>query len=321
MPDARQRLQLMRMQCADEPNWPMRSFAAETNERDEPVDWRCEHCGFCQLSHAHGCRDLLLSAIWHNLDLMVKFLNVVRTAGLDLTGTMRLEMLWSPREFASLKELDTPFGPGIENAGRLEWLRTETHGDFRVDLWNTGEEREGKSQLAYRLCWLDKQRAREIAEERGEVDLPNDQVWEVVFAGERFYPGLSMSIDGDYALGTLIGFLSAKPGDVEDDFFKDYTERQLKFAEEHGEELSVWCADLETTDEERLDRLTSELDSRLAELPTPGDEVPPNLMQHFSRLSIELKALEGSAGDGDLRANVRTQRNRIQNAYGLETIR
>lgn len=161
------------------------------------------------------------------------------------------------RDFASLKELDMPIGAGLDNPDRLEWLRTDTHEDYRVDLWDTGETggtlrplTYGRSKLAYRLCWLDTERAREIAEANDGSDTTNDQVWEIIFAGEDFSPSPLCGIDSDLALGALVGFLSAKPGDVERDYFRDYTERQLEFAEQHGEDLAIWCVDLETTDEE-----------------------------------------------------------------------
>jgi hypothetical protein len=52
-------------------------------------------------------------------------------------------------------------------------------------------------------------------------------------------------LDSDVMVGTLLGFLSCKPGDVEEDYFSTYTERQLAFANEHGEELAIWSSDLE----------------------------------------------------------------------------
>lgn len=136
-------------------------------------------------------------------------------------------------EFASPGELDLPVGYGLDNPDRLEWLRTETRDRFRLDIWNTGEHREGKAQLAYRLC----------CEQPGQ----GGQVWLIVFAGEEFFPGLGLALDDDQVLADILGFLSLKPGDIEDDYFTrhEYTLWQIAFAEASGEELSIWSADLE----------------------------------------------------------------------------
>lgn len=142
-------------------------------------------------------------------------------------------------EFASPGELEMPIGYGLDNPDRLEWLRTEHHEigrvEVRIDIWDTNEvdELTGKSQLAYRLC------------ARHEPDL-----WEIIFAGEEYRPGLGLGTDSDASLGCLLGFLSLKRGDTDDEYFTDYTERQLKWAEEHGEELALWSSELEEELEE-----------------------------------------------------------------------
>lgn len=136
------------------------------------------------------------------------------------------------RQFASIGELDAerPIGRGLHNPDRLSWLRTETWGCYRLDLWDTGlVDREGKNQLAYRLSLLN---------ERTDV-------WEVIFAGEEFYPGVGTPIDSDRALAGVAGFCSLRPGDTDPEYFERYTSRQLEFAEERGEELAGWSEALE----------------------------------------------------------------------------
>lgn len=150
------------------------------------------------------------------------------------------------RKYASQNELDhtPPIGDGLGNADRLEWLRTDLWAEYRLDLWNTGEVDEmGKSMLAYRLARIDHERpVRFIPAERAPEDIGG---WEILFAGEDFHCGLGRLIDDDSVVADIIGFLSCKPGDVEDDYFADYTPRQLEFAIAEGEELSMWSAELE----------------------------------------------------------------------------
>jgi len=47
--------------------------------------------------------------------------------------------------------------------------------------------------------------------------------------------------DGDETIAALLSFLSLRPGDTDDEYFDDYTEDQMEWAEMHGEELS-WIA-------------------------------------------------------------------------------
>ncbi len=135
---------------------------------------------------------------------------------------------------ASAEELERPFGPGLENAESLEWLRAEQRSGIRVDLWDTHNNRpNGQSQLAYRLCVA--------AGER----------WEVIFAGEDFGSSPRHAIDAEETLAALLGFLSLRPGDTEAEYFERYTPRQLEFALERGEELALWSNDLEEPKGER----------------------------------------------------------------------
>jgi len=123
----------------------------------------------------------------------------------------------------SAAELEHPFGPGIESPERLIWLRTANHGDFRVDLWDTGAPPgEGHGELAYRLCVAEGAR------------------WILVFSGEGFSAPPAHDLDSDEVLAVIVGFLSLRPGDTD----AGYTRPQLTFAEEHGEELAEWASDL-----------------------------------------------------------------------------
>jgi hypothetical protein len=127
----------------------------------------------------------------------------------------------------SAAELEHPFGPGIESPERLTWLRTANHGDFRVDLWDTGAPPRGDSvELAYRLCVAEGAR------------------WILLFSGEGFSAPPAHGLDSDAALAAIVSFLSLRPGDTEAGYFDRYTRPQLTFAEARGEELAGWASDL-----------------------------------------------------------------------------
>ncbi len=147
-----------------------------------------------------------------------------------ICGTPREEIPPAPAApmLLSDAELEHPFGPGIEAPERLRWLRTATHGEFRLDVWDTGD-RVGngeEAELAYRLC---------VAEGRR---------WILVFAGEGFGAPPNGELGSDAALAAIVGFCALRLGEAEPDFFDRYTARQLAFAEEHGEALELWSAEL-----------------------------------------------------------------------------
>ncbi len=124
-------------------------------------------------------------------------------------------------------ELEHPFGPGIEAPERLHWLRTATHGEFRLDLWDSGERGPGgETELAYRLCVAEGAR------------------WILAFAGEGFAAPGATEPGSDAAVAAVVGFCSLRPGEADPDFLARYTERQLAFAREHGEALALWAEEL-----------------------------------------------------------------------------
>jgi hypothetical protein len=124
-------------------------------------------------------------------------------------------------------ELEHPFGPGIEVPERLLWLRTATHSEFRLDIWDTGERPGGgEAELAYRLCVAEGGR------------------WILVFAGEGFCAPIDAELGSDATLAAIVGLCALRPGEAEPDYFDRYTARQLAFAEAHGEALALWWAEL-----------------------------------------------------------------------------
>lgn len=122
-------------------------------------------------------------------------------------------------------ELEHPFGPGIEAPERLRWLRTATHAEFRLDVWDTGDRVDGgEADLAFRLCVAEGGR------------------WILVFAGEGFGAATDGEPGSDATLAAIAGFCALRPGEAEPDFFDRYTARQVAFAEERGEALALWAA-------------------------------------------------------------------------------
>lgn len=51
--------------------------------------------------------------------------------------------------------------------------------------------------------------------------------------------------DSPRTIAALLSFLSLRPGDVEKEYFDNYTPKQMEFAEQHGEDLSLIVYDME----------------------------------------------------------------------------
>ena len=56
----------------------------------------------------------------------------------------------------------------------------------------------------------------------------------VVFAGMDFHPSPLYAVDSDRAVEALAGFLAVRPGDVEDEYFDNYTQTQREWADGDG---------------------------------------------------------------------------------------
>ena len=94
---------------------------------------------------------------------------------------------------------------------------------YRLRLWDTNDcDRLGRSRLRYEL--------------RSPAN-------EVIFAGADFAASPLYSIDNDETVKALLGFLTLRPGDTDAEYFANYTERQLDFADTDAEALSLWTLD------------------------------------------------------------------------------
>lgn len=61
---------------------------------------------------------------------------------------------------------------------------------------------------------------------------------ELIFTGKDYSPSpLEKELFDDRSVGHLLDYFSVEPGDVDDDYFKNYTQEQLRFVQEHCEEI------------------------------------------------------------------------------------
>jgi len=111
-----------------------------------------------------------------------------------------------------------------------EQLKTWEADGFRLTTWDTGRtDYLGKTLLRYEL----RDDALRMFGRRYGV------IWGVVFTGEDFACSPCHAIDSPEAMAAILGFLSLKPGDTDEDYFDHYTEKQRAWMEARAEELSL----------------------------------------------------------------------------------
>lgn len=95
---------------------------------------------------------------------------------------------------------------------------------FVLGTWDTHRRDEyGKHILAYRLSMG--------SGRLGEKD-------SILFEGEDFHCAPGWAIDSNEAIASLMGFLTLRPGDTDEDYFADYTPAQLDYCARYAEALS-----------------------------------------------------------------------------------
>lgn len=138
------------------------------------------------------------------------------------------------------------FESPVRGAGECELARTLRFRDyaysFSLAMWHTGLfDSRGSERMGYRVRCL---RSRDTSFKGDRVFQPG----QVIFQGEDFHGSPLHASDSDRTLGSLVGFLSLRPGDTDAEYFESYTDLQLAFADCFGEELSLISSELEESD-------------------------------------------------------------------------
>lgn len=66
---------------------------------------------------------------------------------------------------------------------------------------------------------------------------------EPLFSGEDYGCSPLHAVDSDDCLRGIISFLTLRPGDTDDEYFENYTQAQLDFANNQAEYLSLWSSE------------------------------------------------------------------------------
>ena len=99
---------------------------------------------------------------------------------------------------------------------------------FRLTTWDANRTGfGGKNLIGYRLS---------IGRSQNVVG--NPPVWEVLFEGDDFGCSPLHAIDSDQAIAGIMGFLTLRPGDTDQEYFDSYTTAQLEFCDQHAEALA-----------------------------------------------------------------------------------
>jgi len=113
-----------------------------------------------------------------------------------------------------------------EGAEAWDLIRTWQACGFTLRLFDTGRsDHDGKQILGYEL----------FDEEHGDA---------TVFADADFHCSPLHSIDSDRTVGSLLTFLSLRPGDTDPEHFEHYTASQLDWCHARAEELALLADEL-----------------------------------------------------------------------------
>lgn len=93
------------------------------------------------------------------------------------------------------------------------------------------------------LNWTGKTESGNFGKYQMEYEFYNP-AGELLFSGDDYYPSPMNSIDGIDSAAGLLGFLTLKPGDTDNEYFDKYTEKQLEFAHSNDcEYLGIFALD------------------------------------------------------------------------------
>ena len=103
-------------------------------------------------------------------------------------------------------------------------METYTYNGYTLTVEESNNIRNGKVEVEYSLT---------------------SPSGEVIFNGSDFYASPLHSATGKESAGSLLSFLTLRPGDTDSEYFDKYTPRQWEFVENEAEELSLWAMELE----------------------------------------------------------------------------
>ncbi len=95
---------------------------------------------------------------------------------------------------------------------------------FYLLLWDEHNWHGNRRYLSYRLTM--RERGRSV----------------VLFEGSDFGPSPMWADDSDATVAGVMAFLTLRPGDTDDEYFRDYTPRQLGYCSMHAESLACEVA-------------------------------------------------------------------------------
>jgi hypothetical protein len=114
---------------------------------------------------------------------------------------------------------------------RLEPFRKGAGPTYRLYLYDTNKtDSRGRSQLAYKFVRY----VVGYAKGRGKKLKPATQA-QIIFQGDDFYSSPMHAIDSDETVKSLMTFITLRPGDTDREYFQNYNQEQLLFAQNEAE--------------------------------------------------------------------------------------
>ncbi len=102
----------------------------------------------------------------------------------------------------------------------MEAIRHVRFDGYTLKMWDTNKRDDrGQTRIRY------------------EMRKPDGAL---LFEGADFSCSPMHADDSDESVRALLGFLTLRPGDTDDEYFENYTDEQRAFCDSDAEELSMW---------------------------------------------------------------------------------
>lgn len=168
-----------------------------------------------------------------------------------------------------------------QNEGDNDLLRDVDVEGHRLQMWYAGQS-GGRDHIHYKF---------------------SDPKGTVLFEGSDYSPSPMTAIDSDEAVRGLLGFLTLKPGDTDDEYFEKYTDEQKSFADSSAEGLSMWGMDPQDDDEDDYYHHFKDWEggsklAQSADVEAVDDSAKETINNYFGEYGKELTKDDGVAPKG-----------------------
>ena len=163
-------------------------------------------------------------------------------------------------------------------------------------IWTPTLLRHVALEAGYELATWDTHRTDEMGKSVLSYRFTQNGV--TLFEGEDYHVAPSHAVDSDEALRALLGFLTLRPGDTDDEYFARYTPEQTAFAAGDAEMLQLYADESEPEPFSEIEAAEPLLAPAPFQAIKEGDVVESGPWEGFEIVSVYSR--EQAIADGEL---------------------